>query len=114
MIVQYIYKGKKKDPKRRRIGVMVADKIPVYSDSNDPQFVVGIGASIVNESMGDKFKRDSGLHIAIGRMEKSLARPFAYPISMKKQMREFVERCQKYYQDATVIAPDINYPKVCE
>jgi len=82
-----------KNKNGEKIGVLVATSID--------DFEVGIGWSKVHTQL-DKFNKERGEEIAIGRAIK--AKDLIYiPLSFDKKMDDFIERCRKYYKDKEFI-----------
>jgi hypothetical protein len=81
--------------KRQKRGVLAAKKI------NGKVF---IGWSMCKLKM-DKFDRDRGKQIAIGRANKGVMNDdsIKLPGCIKKQAREFKKRCEKYYDTNQII-----------
>lgn len=80
-LIQYI-----KDSKQKRIGVMYA-----YKDDKN----IKIGWSKCNKL--DRFNRERGLEIAIGRAVEGSE--VAQPRAVRKQLQEFTDRAHRYFNN---------------
>lgn len=88
-IVKYI-----RDKKKRPIGMILAVK---------SELGFKVGYSFCRRSI-DRFCRDTGLKIALGRAESGTIRivngavlPINVPRDVAKEIPAFVERCRRYY-----------------
>ena len=86
-IHNYIY-----NKKNQRVGVVVA-KV-------DDNPLVGIGWSKCNTSLGDRFDRERGLKIALGRAD---FRDKNYPRSVAPYIEQMAVRATKYFKNRSVI-----------
>jgi hypothetical protein len=90
MLIRYI-----RDRKNRKVGVVVA----IDADR--------VGWSMCHTTAGDKFDREKGLTIAIGRAEH---RPVSIinvlskeiPASIRMELLSMLERAGRYFQGVTV------------
>lgn len=87
MIKQFVKKG------NRKVGVLV-------TFVNDYHGQVGIGWSKAHSKF-DKFDKNRAEEIALDRAIKMKDFDEA-PVSLKKDMKKFVKRCQKYYKDKSL------------
>lgn len=93
-LIQYVRKNVK--GKRQIVGVLYAGKI--YENG---MTIHHIGWSKAATNKGDKFNKQVGLNIAIGRSQAQDrdALP-AVPNSFREDITAFEHRCQRYFKDA--------------
>lgn len=91
-IHEYIYH------KKQRVGVIAAALAP---DS-----MVHFGWSLCNRKSGDKFNREIGLNIAVGRARAKVDVLFPVPRSIEKSINMLAGRASKYFKDRQVMTFD--------
>jgi len=59
-----------------------------------------IGWSKTNTLLGDKFDKNIGIKMAIGRSKANIQKilPDSIPLSIRRNVKRFEKRCQRYYK----------------
>ena len=93
-----------KDVSKGHIGVLLAKK---YNDGR-----VLITGSKANSSHGDTFHKGEGLAMAWDRQNTVRnGRRNRIALSMKKDLKLFVNRCQRYFRTDSIIIPELSFGK---
>ena len=89
IIHEYIY-----DKRRQLKGIWVAAPSTVNPN------VIGIGWALCNTKLGDRFDKDMGYDIAVGRARKVTKQ--TVPYSLIEGYDFFYGRCKRYFKDKVI------------
>jgi hypothetical protein len=84
-----------------RKGVFVAFPVDPTVDEIKAPKSIGVGFALCNTKAGDEF--DAMLAIRIAAFRAVCEKPMVVPPSMKRRMMKFINRANRYFQDANIV-----------
>jgi len=84
-----------------RKGVFVAFPIGSTVDEIEAPKSIGVGFALCKTKAGDEF--DAMLAIRIAAFRAVCEKPMVVPTSMKKRMIKFIDRANRYFQNANIV-----------